>query len=182
MKNYNKKWVRKVTAIAVLLGALVLVSSDKFLNDSVDASSVWPCDLAAHYSSTWTCGDNLYATNTAWNNAVSTCVASANSQCSGSSDPSCWGDKFNACYTEQENAYNSRYTTYGDCLNGNTGLYYTVQFCPPEPDHCDTAVAEGNLCVDQFPYDGTMDDFTAREACFDAVPHGRGCPGFPLPY
>lgn len=199
MKNHcTLKFIRRGVTLAGLVMILVFLASGDLLTNHSAAHSRTSCSIEDQWAANWSCVTNYmtsvshYGNDQGENHCQGVDYVVAECPLNHPNRPACLASSVVShgamydCLNITETAYDDRYVTYGSCIFGHNGFYYDVDTCTPPYDPCPSALYEADLCIGQFPYSQDSETDAAREACLNAVPHGRakgrdpGCAGFPI--
>ena len=154
------KLVGRIMILLVISSSGYYIYADR--NES--SSSCWQTAL-----SKWTSCDSAYSGTV--NNYFALqgsaprpiCSSSADAACTSDPYPSqCWTNAYNACAVAINSAWNSRATSYGDCLGGDGN----ANFCVEDPEfNCGEAAGRNEACGEAY---GGTDNLGAKLACRSA--------------
>lgn len=194
MKNHcTLKFIRKAITLAGLITLLVFIASSDLLTRHTEAH-FRACDIYSQYNAIVACGTNYETSKTQFDNRGYDCLVSAQSDCpfpnmtgwtqqqinqAMADQNACVENKLYICENARTIVWNDRWSTYGNCLNGNTGMFYNPDLCTPASDPCPDAMNQVSMCEALFPYFQDYETDVARSRCIIAIPHARSCPGCP---
>lgn len=186
--NSKLKIMRKMLILSVLTGGLLFVSFSDQLARTTCAGISSSCDFVGQMQLFGQCDGNLYSTVQAYNTRDVDCEKPVTERCDPA-DPGyiyCVNETPAQCETRRENSFDSRYSTYGNCVTGMESVMYNPAGCTPSIDPCPDVVYRVDQCRLMFPVADPLnnpEEYLAQKSCIESIPHvvpskgGLTCPG-----